>query len=75
MQPRMLPKSISHSTLTADALMIPRLSSGPFGNDELEQIVNEVEWEHRVVFGNNAQAAMAHLGLTVAPEELQETPA
>ena len=50
-------------------------TSGPFGNDELEQIVNEVEWEHRIVFGNDAQAAMAHLGLTGAPEELQETPA
>lgn len=51
------------------------VTSGPFGNEELERIVNDVEWEHRVIFGNDAQAALAQLGLTVAPEELQETPA
>ena len=38
-------------------------TSGPFGNDELDTIVNETNWWHRVYFGEDWQGALAKQGL------------
>ena len=39
------------------------ITSGPWGNDELEHIVNGVTWGKRVAFGSDAQAVLAELNL------------
>ena len=38
-------------------------TSGPWGNDELERIVNGAPWSKRVAFGSDAQAVLAEMGL------------
>jgi hypothetical protein len=45
------------------------VTSGPFANSELEQIVNDVTWEKRIVFGQDAQAALAKWGLIPVPPQ------
>lgn len=39
------------------------VSSGPFSNVEMDNIVNEQVWAKRIYFGNNTQAVLTTLGL------------
>ena len=43
-------------------------TAGPFGNDELDAIVNDTNWWHRVYFGEDSQGALAKQGLKMIAE-------
>lgn len=46
------------------------VTSGPFGNEELDAICNEVAWPKRVIFGADADAALVKLGLVKMEESV-----
>ena len=45
-------------------------TSGPFANDELDNIVNETDWGSNVYFGNDFQYAITKHGLQMITEEI-----
>lgn len=50
------------------------LTSGPFSNEELQVICNQVLWQKKVYFGNDPQAALAAEGLMLVQEQPEEVP-
>lgn len=40
-------------------------TSGPWGNDELDKIVNTTTWPHQIYFGGDPWSVFASLGLQV----------
>lgn len=50
------------------------MSSGAFNNDEMEKIVNLVDWPNKVYFGQDWQAAVDNEGLKLAQETVEVKP-
>ena len=50
---------------TGEAPATNYCSSGPFSNEELDQMVNEAVWVKTIYFGMDTQAALAKAGLVV----------
>lgn len=53
---------------TGQAPVTHYASSGPFSNDELNEIVNEATWAKTVTFGHDTQAALTKAGLLPVQE-------
>ena len=50
---------------TGDQPITHYVTSGPFENTELADIMNSTDWPKRVAFGNDAQAGLTELGLVL----------
>lgn len=54
------------SALSADGKTATHyMSSGPFNNDELELVVNTVQWTRKIYFGNEWERAVEAEGLVL----------